>query len=125
MAARQHNLSIRTQQGRARFRDVGHLLACRCPVGQSPQPGRLPAARKQAVETIGIVRPLHSATIPTLTQALADEAPEVRAAAATALGLMGSRAKSAIPELTKLLEDKDEPVRTSAKVALERINAEH
>ena len=82
----------------------------------------LPAARKQAIETIGIIRPPHSGTIPTLAQALADEAPEVRAAAAKALGLMGARAKPSVAELTKALNDKDETVRAAAKDALARID---
>ncbi len=80
-----------------------------------------PATRRQAIETLGIIRPLHSGTIPTLTQALADDASEVRSAAARALGLMGIRAKPAESELAKALEDKEEAVRFAAKEALARI----
>ena len=80
-----------------------------------------PATRRQAIETLGIIRPLHSGTIPTLTAGLADDTPEVRTAAARSLGLMGNRAKPASVELSKALEDKEEAVRSAAKEALARI----
>ncbi|MBX9790047.1 MAG: HEAT repeat domain-containing protein [Pirellulales bacterium] len=64
------------------------------------------------------IGPPAKATVPGLTQATADKAPEVRMQALNALASIGADSASAINEMIKALDDPVQPVRTSAAYAL-------
>src|SRR3954453_4433138 len=85
---------------------------------------RDPAARKEAIETLGKMGSQDPRVLPTLTEALRDDTPSVRSAAAEALGKFGPKAGDAVQPLVVALKDRDKTVRWNAALALGAIDTE-
>lgn len=79
-----------------------------------------PAARAQAIETLGELGPKAKAALPDLKTALSDKDGIVRLQAALALKKTGD-AKDALTDLIKLLDDPDNRVRRIVAASLEEV----
>lgn len=80
------------------------------------------AVRWQAAMILGRLAPsAGQASVPPLTEALADREPQVRAAAAEALGKIGRASATALPQVVLLVRDPDATTRLKAVEALPNI----
>jgi HEAT repeat protein len=80
-----------------------------------------PVVRRQAIESLQVLRPSGLLAAKPLAAALDDPASEVRLAAIKTLGSMQQKARSTIPKLTKLESVGSETERKEAKAAIYQI----
>lgn len=79
--------------------------------------------RWQSAVILGHLAPsAGQASVPVLTEALADDEPQVRAAAAEALGKIGQGSAAALPQLFLVVRDRDATVRLKTVEALPNIS---